>query len=320
MKRRNALGRRQLQNIMRAGRAVLRPMEIRDSLTSIPPMVLPGDAEEEEDSGDEDALEFVSITNSVPGDGESGYEQRRNDFRQGTGEHSWSLHDPFNYKLRSASYFTDGSKMPSGAAMLELLDIDIVRIGGLGPVFESAKHPDFSFQGLRRAGERRFLWIWNFVMPPYQTILTAALDPAAPWLEDENSPQALVWRRFLEADAEERKAKLKAIFSVEVGPWVLKKIAIKKPTLIGKKMSMASHHVPNDYIEITLDVTNGGQGGGYEEMVTGMVLRHVKSLECGLCCLLEATEQDELPECALFACRVSHADFGKMTPPADPEA
>ncbi|CAK9021270.1 Uncharacterized protein SCF082_LOCUS15267, partial [Durusdinium trenchii] len=39
MKRRNALGRRQLQNIMRAGRAVLRPMEIRDSLTSIPPMV-----------------------------------------------------------------------------------------------------------------------------------------------------------------------------------------------------------------------------------------------------------------------------------------
>ena len=77
---------------------------------------------------------------------------------------------------------------------------------------------------------------------------------------------------------------------------------------------MASHHVPKDYVEITLDVTNGGKGGGYEEMVTSMVLRHVKSLECGLCCLLEATEQDELPECALFAARFSHVDFSKMTP------
>ncbi|CAL1137940.1 unnamed protein product [Cladocopium goreaui] len=183
--------------------------------------------------------------------------------------------------------------------MLELIDVDVSRIGALGPIFESAKHSDFSYQALRRQGDARFLWIWNLVLPPYQAVLTAALDPAAAWLQNDMCPQ-------------ERKAKLKVIFSVEVGPWVLKKVAIKKPTLIGKKLSMASYYVPEDYIEITMDVTNGGKGGGYEEMVTGMVLRHVKSLECSVCCLLEATEQDELPECALFAAHFSHVDFGKM--------
>eukprot|EP00435_Cladocopium_sp_Y103_P001937 s516_g1.t1 len=311
-KRRSAAGRRQLQHILRSGRAVLRPVEIRETLTSIPPMVLPGDIEVEEELGDEDA-EFVSITDSVREDLEgSGYVQRRAEFHKGTGEHSWGLTDPWNYKLRSLSYFEDGSKIPSGPAMLELIDVDVSRIGALGPIFESAKHSDFSYQALRRQGDTRFLWIWNLVLPPYQAVLTAALDPTAAWLQNEKCPQALVWRRFLAANSEERKAKLKVIFSVEVGPWVLKKVAIKKPTLIGTKLSMASYYVPEDYIEITLDVTNGGKGGGYEEMVTGMVLRHVKSLVCSVCCLLEATEQDELPECALFAAHFSHVDFGKM--------
>lgn len=311
-KRRSAAGRRQLQHILRSGRAVLRPLEIRETLTSIPPMVLPGDIEVEEELGDEDA-EFVSITDSVREDLEgSGYVQRRAEFHKGTGEHSWGLTDPWNYKLRSLSYFEDGSKIPSGPAMLELIDVDVSRISALGPIFESAKHSDFSYQALRRQGDARFLWIWNLVLPPYQAVLTAALDPAAAWLQNDMCPQGLVWRRFLAADSEERKAKLKVIFSVEVGPWVLKKVAIKKPTLIGKKLSMASYYVPEDYIEITMDVTNGGKGGGYEEMVTGMVLRHVKSLECSVCCLLEATEQDELPECALFAAHFSHVDFGKM--------
>mmetsp|Transcript_13330 Transcript_13330/g.30399 ORF Transcript_13330/g.30399 Transcript_13330/m.30399 type:complete len:156 (+) Transcript_13330:1-468(+) len=149
-------------------------------------------------------------------------------------------------------------------------------------------------------------------MPPYQTIMPAALDPSAAWLLDKTSPEARVWHRFLNASPEEQRSKLKVIFSVETGPWVVKKVAIKKPTLIGKKISMASRYVPNEYLECTLDVTNGGKGGGYEEMVTRMVLRHVKSLEMGFCCLIEATQEDELPECALFSCFVSHPDFERM--------
>ena len=52
-----------------------------------------------------------------------------------------------NKKLLSVPHLLDDQlgrtrsivRRSRGAAMLELLDIDIVRIGGLGPVFESAR-------------------------------------------------------------------------------------------------------------------------------------------------------------------------------------
>ncbi|CAE7677989.1 EDR2 [Symbiodinium pilosum] len=290
-----------LNRIVRAGRSVLRPVEIREALSSIPPMVLPGDAIIEDDNGDEheaEAAEFHSITDSEEEmHGEvSGFDKRKADFPQGVGEHSWSIHDASTFKLRSDMYFLDGSKVPSGPAMLQLVDVDLSLLGPHGPVVESAKHPDFACQAFRRRGDNRFMFVWNFIMPPYQTVITAALDPAAPWLLEPETPQARVWRRFLAASLEEQKKKLKLIFSVETGPWVVKKVALKKPTLIGQKISMATSYKRDDHLEITLDVTNGGRGGGYEEMVTRMVLRHVKSLECGLCCLIEATQEDELPE------------------------
>jgi len=309
--------RKALHRIVRAGRSVLRPGEIREALSSIPPMVLPGDAviEDGEDSDKEvEAAEFHSITDceeetQLEG---FGYGLRKADFPQGDGEHSWNVIDASTYRLRSEKYFVDGSKEPSCPAMLQLLDVDVSQIGPRGPVVESARHPDFSCQAIRRGGDGRFLFILNFIVPPYQAIMTAAVDPSAAWLSDPASPQARVWHRFLAASHEEQKKKLKVIFSVETGPWVVKKVALKKPTLIGMKISMESHYQPEDYLEITLDVTNGGRGGGYEEMVTRMVLRHVKSLECGLCCLIEATQEDELPECALFAFLASHPDFERM--------
>eukprot|EP00439_Symbiodinium_sp_Y106_P039077 s385_g4.t1 len=309
--------RKALHRIVRAGRSVLRPGEIREALSSIPPMVLPGDAviEDGEDSDKEvEAAEFHSITDceeetQLEG---FGYGLRKADFPQGDGEHSWNVIDASTYRLRSEKYFVDGSKEPSCPAMLQLLDVDVSQIGPRGPVVESARHPDFSCQAIRRGGDGRFLFILNFILPPYQAIMTAAVDPSAAWLSDPASPQARVWHRFLAASHEDQKKKLKVIFSVETGPWVVKKVALKKPTLIGMKISMESHYQPEDYLEITLDVTNGGRGGGYEEMVTRMVLRHVKSLECGLCCLIEATQEDELPECALFAFLASHPDFERM--------
>eukprot|EP00930_Biecheleria_cincta_P020740 TRINITY_DN15528_c0_g2_i1.p1 TRINITY_DN15528_c0_g2~~TRINITY_DN15528_c0_g2_i1.p1 ORF type:complete len:704 (+),score=119.21 TRINITY_DN15528_c0_g2_i1:206-2113(+) len=307
-----------LRRLGSAGRMVLRPTEVREILSSVPPMVLPGDADLAEDSDDE-AAEFLSISDGSedPEGPGSGYEQRCQGLVKGGESHSWDCCDPSIFKLRSVSYFVDAKKESSGPSMLELVDIDISRIGPHGPVFTSATHEDFSHEAFRRRGDQRFLFIWNWVIPPYQCVITAALNPLAPWLQDEASPQARTWKRFLDAEPEERRSKLKCIFCVETGPWVVRKLAIKKPTLVGKKLAMASHHVPDDYIEITMDVTNGGKGGGYEEMVTGMVLKHVKHMEMCICCLLEATEEDELPETALFAGNVRFVDFEKMICPMD---
>lgn len=312
------LTQRRLQRLGSAGRMVLRPTEVREILSSVPPMMLPGDADVAKDT-EIDAAEFLSISDGSedPEGPGSGYEQRCQGLAKGAESHSWDCCDPSIFKLRSVSYFLDAKKESSGPSMLELVDIDISRIGPHGPVFNSASHGDFSHQAFRRRGDQRFLFIWNWVIPPYQCVMTAALDPDVLWLQDTASPQARIWNRFLNSEPEERRNKLKCIFCVETGPWVVRKLAIKKPTLVGKKLAMTSHHVPDDFIEITMDVTNGGKGGGYEEMVTGMVLKHVKNMEPCICCLLEATEEDELPETALFSGAVRFVDFEKMICPMD---
>lgn len=307
-----------LQRIAGAARLVLRPAEVREALSCVPPMVLRGDASLTRDSGDDDDAEFLSISSDHseregPG---SGYDQRQVDFTRGKGPHTWNSYDPANFKLRGPNYFIDGKKITSGPGMLDLVDIDFCRIGPHGPVVNTASHGDFTYANFRKRGDKRFLWLFNWIIPPYQVVIAAALDPVAPWLHAD-CPQFRVWNRFLEADPEERRCKLKLIFSVETGPWVVKKLAIKKPSLIGKKLSMVSKHVAGDYIEITMDVTNGGQGGGYEEMVTGMVLKHVKHIEMCLCCLIEATEEDELPETALFAACCTNVDFNHFLVPVN---
>ncbi|CAE8598238.1 unnamed protein product, partial [Polarella glacialis] len=310
-------GRNRIQRIASASRSVLRPGEMREALSMVPPMILPGDAKLSEDGEDYEEAEFLSISDvseELEGPG-SGFERRSAEFPCGSGPNTWAVYDPSNFKLRSQSYFVDAKKVPSGPAMLEIMSIDWLRIGPRGPVTESASHGDFCYSALRRSGDTRFMWIFNWVIPPYQALMTAAVDPSAPWLLDKHSPQARVWNRFLEADPEERRSKLKLVFSVETGPWVVKKLAIPKPTLIGKKLAMASKYVPGDFIEITMDVTNGGQGGGYEEMVTQMVLKQAKHIDMCVCVMLEATEEDELPETALFAACCRQIDMDRVQCP-----
>eukprot|EP00971_Amphidinium_carterae_P330385 6463379-Amphidinium_carterae.1 len=50
----------------------------------------------------------------------------------------------------------------------------------------------------------RFFFVVNFVVRPYQAVMTAALDPDATWLKAD-TPQRRVWTRFLEMSPKERQ-------------------------------------------------------------------------------------------------------------------
>merc|ERR1711924_61797 len=154
-------------------------------------------------------------------------------------------------------------------------------------------------------GDKRFLIIQNWVFPPYQAVLIGALDPEALWQRNPDLPQARLWKRFLEMEPKERNEVFKVIISIDEGPWLVNRVAQKKPVIIGRKVKMNSFYEPDDHLEIVIDISTGKA----EQMAVGVVMKALKSLQVSIATLLEGRTEDELPETLLFCGAVKYMDL-----------
>merc|ERR1719362_277077 len=120
---------------------------------------------------------------------------------------------------RSSMYvlspLTDRKKTPSGSAMLEVVHVDFFKVGASGPVWRATQHSDMYPALHRRKGDKRFLFVHNWVFPPLQAVIIGAVNPDAEWYQDPFSPQARVWRKLMEGDETVQKDLLKVIMSLE---------------------------------------------------------------------------------------------------------
>lgn len=195
--------------------------------------------------------------------------------------------------------------------MTELVNVDFMLVGEDGPVWRACAHPDLFPAQHRVSDDKRFLVVLNWVFPPYQCVITGALDPAAPWMMDGDSPQARVWQKFLQADELGRRDIFKMIGSVEEGPWLVKRALPKKPVLIGKKVRMETFHEPGQHLEIVFDVSSGKA----EQYATGIVCGSLKRLQLAFSALIEAREEAELPESLLISATCLNLDPSRLLSP-----
>jgi hypothetical protein len=195
--------------------------------------------------------------------------------------------------------------------MTELVNVDFMKIGDGGPIWRACDHPDMFPTHHRASGDGRFLVILNWVFPPYQCVITGALDPRAPWLLDAESPQSRVWRKFLQADDVGRRDVFKMIGSVEEGPWLVKRALPKKPVLIGKKVRMDTHVEPGQHLEIVFDVSSGKA----EQYATGIVCGSLKRVQLAFSALVEARDEAELPESLLISATALNLDPALLLSP-----
>jgi hypothetical protein len=216
----------------------------------------------------------------------------------------WSSFDASVFDVRSASYLDDRLKTPSAPALLEVLNVDIFRSPPDGPVWQTTKNPDCYAQHHWWNGNNHFLFVQNFVFPPYQAVITAAVGPSAEWLHDEKSPNGIAWKRFLEMTPENQRRKLKLIPLLVEGPWLAKKALPKKPAIIGTKIKMETFHEPGKYLEVVFDTSSGKA----EQMITTVLLRAAKGVRLALATVIEGTSVEELPEAALVCASLGNLD------------
>jgi len=231
-------------------------------------------------------------------------------FPCGHGNHAWNPRPASCVDVRSATYLTDRKKAPSAPALLELMNVDFLKIPPSGPISHPATRRDFYPMEHRKQNDGRFLFIQNWIFPPYQALFVSALDPKAPWLT-EDTPQARVWKRFLEGSLDEQKNSFKLLVSVEEGPWIVKRATPKKPVLIWRQLKMETRYEPGEYLEVTIDVSKSRA----DAMATALVMKSLTRIEVVIAMLIEGKTEDELPETLLVCAAMKGIDTSRVLCP-----
>lgn len=242
--------------------------------------------------------------------------ERLRQYPMSKGPHTWRPWPEDTFRLRSQSYFQNRVKGPSPPAMFESVQLEIVHVGPDGPAWRVAKHKDFFVQHRRRLGDKRFFVVCNWVYPPYQSIQISALNPDAPWQRDPSSPQAVLWKRFIELPPEEQADRFKVVMSVEDGPFLVKHLCPLKPVLMGRKVNITPHHEPGDHFEFVMDIATSKT----DQTIVSVVMSQMKRLRISLALMIESREYDELPESLIHCCHGEYMDPSLMGYPCtDPD-
>jgi len=111
--------------------------------------------------------------------------------------------------------------------------------------------------------------------------------------------------RWLAMSEEEKNKKLKYVAQfTEAGPNLMNTINMlggQRPVIIGKKLT-TTYHGGQNYLEIDLDIGSSTVAS----MLQGVALKSSGQFVLDECITIEAQEEDELPERALFSIRWNH--------------
>ena len=231
------------------------------------------------------------------------------------GKTCWSqpVHNIFH--VRSVTYLKDKVKEPSGPAPLKCRGVDVWMTDN--PERYIARHP--SVLGGKLGEEDTFLV--NFLLPFGNFIAYFSIPP----LNQFPPKLQTVWTKFLEGDQEYRDARLKLLPVVAEGPWIVKAAVGpgKSPAVLGKVIPLQYffRHPEKDkkgVYEVDVIITASSIAKGILSVVKG----HTKTVSLAFAFIIEAAEQEELPETVLCSCQVHslHLEQCPILPPYNLDA
>ncbi|MED6121883.1 hypothetical protein PIB30_034307 [Stylosanthes scabra] len=204
----------------------------------------------------------------------------------------WTCPSCEGFKIRGKSYLKDNQKIVGGDPLLKLIAVDWLKVDKA--MDKAALHPKSLVQ-LEEGKKLPFILVFNLQVPAkpnYSLVLYYASD--RPIKEDS------LLAKFVEGTDAFRDSRFKLIPSIVEGYWMVKRAVGTKACLLGKAVT-CKYHRQDNFLEIDLDIGSSSVA----RRVIGLVMGYVTSLVVDLAILIEAKEDEELPEYILGAVRLN---------------
>ncbi|XP_072991915.1 protein ENHANCED DISEASE RESISTANCE 2 isoform X2 [Typha latifolia] len=215
--------------------------------------------------------------------------------RQGTSDsdrNCWSSPGGQGFMIRGKTYLKDSSKIIGGEPLLKLLAVDWFKAEDCTDTV--ALHPKCLVQS--EAGRKLpFILIINLQIPAkpnYSLVLYYGAE--RPVKKDS------LLGRFIDGTDVFRDARFKLIPSIIEGYWMIKRAVGTKACLLGKAVTCRYLRQDN-FLEIDVDIGSSSVA----RSIISLVLGYVTSIVVDLAILIEATEEEELPEYILGTVRLN---------------
>jgi hypothetical protein len=213
------------------------------------------------------------------------------------GESCWSSPTENSiFRVRGKNYLEDRIKIPSGPSPFKCRGVDVWLTDN--PERHIARHPSV----LNGKLHEEDTFMVNFLLPFGNFVSYFTVPP----LSEFPDKLATVWSKFVRGDQQYRDKRLKLLPVVMDGPWIVKAAVGNgtAPALLGKVIPLQYFfQEPKDgkaVYEVDVIITASSIAKGILSVVKG----HTKSLTIAFAFIIEAAEQEELPETVLCAFQV----------------
>ncbi|KAL6223772.1 hypothetical protein ACLB2K_002630 [Fragaria x ananassa] len=204
----------------------------------------------------------------------------------------WSTPSGKGFMIRGKNYLKDNSKVTGGEPLLNLIGTDWFKVDKA--MDNIVLHPRCLVQS--EAGKKLpLVLVINLQVPAkpnYSLVLYYAADRPP-------KPDSL-FSKFVDGNDMFRNTRFKLIPSIVEGYWMVKRAVGTKACLLGKAVT-CKYLRQDNFLEIDVDIGSSSVA----RSVIGLVLGYVTSIVVDLAILIEAREEEELPEYILGTVRLN---------------
>lgn len=220
------------------------------------------------------------------------------------GSNGWASPPGDLFNVRSKGYFTRRQKTPSGPYLLRPAGVDWLR--SACRLDNVLGRPDNRIRRAQAQAQtlKSFIFAVNLQIPGrdcHSAVFYFAAD-------EPISPGSLLYR-FVNGDDAFRNSRFKIVNRIVKGPWIVKAaVGNYAACLLGKALTCRYHRGEN-YLEIDVDIGSSAIANA----VLHLALGYVTAVTIDMGFVVEAQEEEELPERLIGAVRIAQMEMSSAT-------
>ncbi|KAF8099911.1 hypothetical protein N665_0235s0014 [Sinapis alba] len=220
-----------------------------------------------------------------------------------TGINGWASPPGDVFSIRSTDYFTNKQKFPGGDYLLSAAGVDWLKSSTkldniLARPDNRVAHALRQAQSLGKS-QNGFIFAVNFQVPGKEHHHSVQY-----FATDEPIPSDSLLKRFIDGDDTFRNQRFKIVSQVVKGPWIVKAAAGRFGAFLLAKTVKCTYHKGPNYFEIDVDT------GSWKILsaLVRLLFEYSRNLTVDIGYVIEAQEEDELPERLIGGVRLCHME------------